>query len=473
MRIFVAGLSTETNTFAPLATGRAAFEKSLQRPSGVVGLAERLLAENGDEAIASITAGAEPSGTTVGAVFEELRDRILEDLRAALPVDGVLLSLHGAMVAQGYDDCEGDILARVRALVGPDAPIIAVLDPHAHLTERMLAEASVLIFLKEYPHTDGEERLRDAVRIMHAATRGEIKPVMAAFDMKMIGIFPTTAEPLAGFVREMEALETRAGVLSVSLVHGFPWADVADVGAKMLIVTDGDATLAQELAEEMGRRLYAKRDQLRFEGLSIAEALAFARAKSELVVFADVSDNPGGGAAGDNTAVLKALLAEPIGPAALGLLWDPCAVDACFEAGEGAEIPLRIGGKTGPSSGSPIDVTVRVAQLNEKLVQKFFGGKQSVGRSARVSIGALDVILTSTRVQTFAPQVFAEMGVAVEGLRLIVVKSMHHYHALFSPLTPHLLRVDAGGALPLDFGGLPYTKRSGAYWPQREDPLGA
>ena len=243
MKIFFAALSTETNTFSPIPTGRAAFkdrayfrtDASLSAPvQGNIALIEwRRMATADDHQVAeSICAGAEPAGTTLRAVYEELRDTIIADLKAAMPVDVVLLAMHGAMVADGYDDCEGDTLARARAVVGAQAVVGIELDLHCHLTELMRSSADAIITYKEYPHIDVAERARELYALCTRTKRGEVRPVMAYHDCRMISMWRTPDEPMKSFVARMQALEGRDGILSVSFGHGFPWGDVADVGAK-------------------------------------------------------------------------------------------------------------------------------------------------------------------------------------------------------------------------------------------------
>src|SRR5690606_28333829 len=179
----------------------------------------------GWQIVEGLCAFSEPAGPTVRSAYEALRDELLDDLRSALPVDMVLLGMHGAMVADGYDDCEGDVLARVRALVGPDVAVGAELDPHCHLTQAMLDNADVLICFKEYPHTDFLERGAELADLCADLVAGRIRPVMSTFDCRMIGIYHTPREPMRSYVDRIKALEGRDGVLSISVVQTFPWGD--------------------------------------------------------------------------------------------------------------------------------------------------------------------------------------------------------------------------------------------------------
>jgi len=411
--------------------------------------------------VESIVAIAQPAGPTVRAVYESLRDEILDDLRQALPVDVVLFYLHGAMVADGYDDCEGDLLERCRAIVGEDVVIGAELDLHAHLTKQMLANADAIITYKEYPHTDIVGRARDLYRICVDAAAKRTRPVSAAFDCRANGIWPTSAEPMRSFVDAMAARE-RDGILSLSLIHGFPWGDVPEAGAKMLAIADGDAALASRVAQEFGGRFAEIRDTARLAPMPLPAALDEALATpGGPIVLADVADNAGGGAPGDSTFVLRALLERGIGNAATGTYYDPEAVSLCFEAGEGAAFDLRFGGKLGVASGEPIDARVVVMALREKHAQDYMddSGPAALGPSAWIRTHGIDVVLTSRRSQVFAPNAFTGLGMTLEDKKLVIVKSTHHFWGKFAPLAKRIIHLSAPGALTQDFAAIPYRKR--------------
>ncbi|MGE8200738.1 MAG: M81 family metallopeptidase, partial [Variovorax sp.] len=273
MRVFSASLATETNTFGPMPTGLASFKDRGYFPagkhpeamtlfSGPLWAARMRGADKGWTLFEGMVAGAQPSGTTTRHAYETLRDELLDDLRAVLPVDMVLLGLHGAMVADGYDDCEGDLLARVRQIVGPDVVIGAELDPHNHLTPEMISNANVMISFKEYPHTDVLERGLELVDICAATVEGKVRPVPAVVDCDMIVTVHTSRQPARGFVERMQSLEGKNGVLSVSLTHGFSWGDVPEMGTKVLVYTDGDKAQADLLARQLADEVIAMRDGL-------------------------------------------------------------------------------------------------------------------------------------------------------------------------------------------------------------------
>jgi microcystin degradation protein MlrC len=487
MKLFMAALDTETNTYAPLPTGARAFAEGFVAHGNATSLPENYCSAQlyvwrrraealGWTVAESLCAYAEPGGLTARAVYEGFREEILADLRRAMPVDVVLLALHGAMVAEGYDDCEGDLLTAVRAIVGPEVPVGAELDLHCHLTAAMLGHATVLVAYKEYPHIDIPERAEHLFTLMADAAAGRTRPVMAVFDCRMIGMFRPTTQPLRGFVDHMIAHEGRGAILSLSLAHGFPWGDVADVGVKMLAVADGDAAAAAAAARHYGETLFALRREMAPACLTVEAALEVALEVSAgggrgPVVIADVADNPGGGAPGDATFFLQAVRARGIQGVMLGYVWDPIAVRFCLEAGSGAVLDLRVGGKCGVASGAPVDLRVTVMGLAEQVTQRFGEAPVAMGPSAWVRAEGIDLVLCSLRTQTFHPEAMMALGLDPTGLRILVVKSNQHFHAGFAPIAADILYASSPGALSQDFANFPYTKRQGRYWPRDEDPF--
>ncbi|MES2684535.1 MAG: M81 family metallopeptidase [Pseudomonadota bacterium] len=483
MKLFTATLATETNTAAVVPTGRIDFEAygvyrgdaSRKAPDGIgVFHAElqRLAAADGHTVVESFAAFAQPSGPTLRALYEEYRDCILDDLRAALPVDAVQLTLHGAMVAQGYDDCEGDLIERVRALVGPTVPIGVELDLHCHTTARMLQQADLIIAYKEYPHTDSIDRLRELYALLVRQVAGQIKPVTAMVDCRMIGIWHTTREPMMSFVKRMQSYEGRDGVLSVSLGHGFPWGDVPECGAKLWVVTNKDLPQAEALAQQLAVEFRALRFETYDPPLSIAAALEQARAAPRgPVVLADIGDNAGGGAMSDSSFVLRAMLDAGIGNAVIGSFWDVGAVTLCQSAGVGAEIVLRIGGKCGPMSGDPVDVAVTVQAIVENHGQSGLGAYRPLGTGVWVrTAGGIDIALNTLRSQVFSRECFEGLGITLGDKQMIVVKSTQHFHAEFAPIATQVLYMGTPGSTSQAFAEMTFTKRDNHFWPRVENP---
>ena len=486
MKIFAATLATETNTFTAVPTGKGDFEVygayrgdgSLRSPQGIgVFHAElkKLAEPYGHTVVESIAAFAQPAGRTLRRVYEDYREQLLEDLRAALPVDAVQLYLHGAMVAQGYDDCEGDTINEVRKIVGPQVPIGVELDLHCHYTELMQISADLIICYKEYPHTDGLDRLRELYRLTVQHVAGTIRPTTAVYDCRMIGMWNTTVEPMKSFVARMQSFEGADGVLSVSLGHGFPLGDVAETGARLWVVTDNDPAKAQALAEQLGQEFWAMRHEALKPPTPLPIAIARIKAGADgLIVMADVADNPGGGAMGDSNFVLQALLDAGVGNFAIGCYWDLGAVALCQSAGVGATLDLRIGGKCGPLSGTPIDLRVTVRAIVENHSQFGLNARYPCGTGVWVQAdNGIDIVLVTQRGQVLAPEVFEGLGITLSDKTLVVVKSAQHFHATFSPIAAEVIYADAPGSTAKDFKNIPYKTRSLNYWPRVENPWAA
>jgi microcystin degradation protein MlrC len=483
MRIFIAGMDTETNTFAPIPTGYDSFAEAgiargdatsrpLNEPSCQLFVWRQRGEADGHTIVESLCVCAEPGGVTVRTVYEGFRDEILAELRAALPVDAVLLALHGAFVAEHYDDTEGDLLAHVRAVVGPNVPVGAELDLHCHITDTMVQNATAIVTYKEYPHTDIMARAGELYRIIIDTVEGRVRPVMARYDPRMISTFRVQEQPLRGFVDRMVAMEGRDGILSVSFGHGFPHGDVADVGARMLAVTDGNPELARRIAEQLGRDLFAMRDALAPKHLTIDGALDSALAEPEgPVVIADVSDNAGGGAPGDSTYVLRRLLDRGIEGAVSAMYWDPIAFRFCKEAGVGATIDLRLGGKCGALSGQPVDLRVTVRRIAFGVRQRFGTMPWPLGDAAWVSADGLDLIINTQRTQVFHPDCMTALGLDPSTRRIVVVKSNYHFQAGFAPIAKKILFCAPPGVTQPNFAAIPYTKLRRPYWPRVADPF--
>src|SRR4051794_10441093 len=355
MRLFYAALALVANTFLPLPTSYQAFVEKVYFPPGQYPAkgahqtgamdAVRTRAKRGEfELIEGSCYAAQPGGAASRAAYERMRDEILSQLEAALPLEGVVLNLHGAMVAHGYDDCEGDILARARELVGPDCVIGVELDPHCHLTRKRCAFADVIVLFKEYPHTDFAERGEDTVDLVLRSIRREIKPMKSVFDCRMLASFPTSTQPMRGLVDRIMDMEGKDRVLSVSIGHCFPYGDVPEGGVRVLVLTDSAKPHGDRLAAEIGRELISFRERAAPPGYSVDGAIDAALAHPDgPSVIADTTDNAGGGAPSDNTTFLHRLIARGVTGAAVAPIWDPMAVRLAFDAGEGARLPLRFG----------------------------------------------------------------------------------------------------------------------------------
>lgn len=483
MKVLIACLATETNSFAPIPTGKLAFENVLLTREATKmtpilftePLVEwrRLAEERGWEVFESISAAAQPAAPTVKSVYEELRDEILDDVRRFQP-DILLLSMHGAMIAQGYDDCEGDIMARAREILGAAAVIGLEIDPHCHLTPLMLEAATLITPYKEYPHTDAPARARELFAMAADAAEGKTRPVMRDYDCRMLSLYMTPKVPMRGFVDEMMAREGKDGVLHVSLAHGFPWGDNPSVGTRTLVITDGDAGKASAVAQEFGEKLWSLRDQVSTNYPSNEEALAHAAAaNSQPVVLADFADNAGGGAPADSTFVLREVLDRGMKDVAIGMFWDPVLIDMCLDAGVGAEMDVRVGGKISKASGDPVDLKVTVRGFSHDSQLNLGDAKMNVGTLVWIEAEGVHLILCQKRSQCFSPEAFTLPGLDLGTIKVIVVKSSNHFYMNFEPIAAEIIHMRGPGAISPDMTIIPFTKRDDNFWPKVEDPFKA
>jgi microcystin degradation protein MlrC len=481
MRLFSATLATETNTFSPLPTSLAAYQETVfLRPgehpddaprmcTAPLFVARRRAAAEGFTLIEGSCFAASPAGTTNRQDYELMRDEILGQLKAAMPLDGVLLGLHGAMVAHGYDDVEGDILERVRAVVGPGCVVGVELDPHCHMTLKRVRLADIIVCYKEFPHTDVVERAEDLLDLVLRTLRREIKPVMSLYDCRQISSYPTTLPLMRGFVDRIKAMEGKDGILSVSIVHCFPYADVPELGSRVLVVANGDKAKADALAQRLGEELVSMRGKTMPEFFGVEDGIAAALAfDGRPVVIAEPPDNAGGGAPSDNTAILRHLIEQRVEDAALGPIWDPIAVRLCFDAGLHARFPLRFGGKTAPSSGLPVDAMVEVTGLARDCWQGFGPTRVPLGDCAAVRVGGVEAVLITKRTQALGLELFTNVGIDPRARRLVVVKSTNHFMAAYGPIARKVIYVESGGPLTRDYRNIPYTRIDRPIWPLDE-----
>ncbi|MGI9281900.1 MAG: M81 family metallopeptidase [Endozoicomonas sp.] len=316
MRIFTGGIITETNTFSPVPTRyedfissrSASHSQDLPNECLIESHLQKIADEQQWQLIPSFIAVAEPGGITTRSAYEQLREELLKSLQQSLPVDMVILPLHGAMVAEGYDDCEGDIVRRVRNIVGPDITIGVELDPHCHLTRTLVEQSDLITIYREYPHTDILERAGDLLLMCADTVLSKTKPVMALYDCRIINLYPTTNEPMKSLVEHFKTVSEQPGIITAEMAHCFPYGDVADCGTRILVIADDDKELAIETARQLAEKVFNLRHELLIQPLTMETA--FSRARTEPkngspIVLADLSDNAGGGAPSDSTFALS------------------------------------------------------------------------------------------------------------------------------------------------------------------------
>lgn len=484
-RVFFSALAQETNVFSALPTGMESFTGRFEVPGYIARSAppfpesllaglQRLQEQGAIHLTVGPVAGAQPSGIVTARAFEALRDAILAQVDATLPLDIVALHLHGAMIAEGEPDCEGDLLTRIRDKVGDRTLIGALLDPHAHLSTRMLESADILIAYKEYPHTDFRERAAELIDLLLRAHRGSIKPCAALWDAGVIGVFHTHRAEVRALVDRMQSWERGGEALSVSLIHGFPWGDTQDFGTRALVISDDDLPKAQRLAAALATAAQAVAIESPIATTPLETALCqlpAARPAEGPVVWADTADNPGGGAAGDSTYVLAALHERGFEGACLGPLWDPGVVDIAFNLGVGGSSQIRLGGKTGVHSGAPLDLHAQVIALDAEAFQTFAGERFRLGRSAALRCAGIDVVVTSVREQARGTDLFTRLGIPLTEKRLVVVKSSQHFHDAYASIASKIVYVDCAGSLQSDLTAFRYQNLVRPRWPIDASPV--
>jgi len=399
--------------------------------------------------------------------YETVRDSILAYLKEARDeIDCVALFLHGAQMAHGYDDCEGDLLSHVREIVGPDIPVAALLDLHGNLSDTMVEQSTFLMACKEYPHIDYPERTQELIKILQDCVDGKVSPVTAKFRVPMTGAFHTTVEPLRSFVDKTMLLE-KDDVLTISMMHGFTWADTPDTVANIIVATNKNPEKAEALARSLGHEFFEVGKQVDGDpGVDVKEALRQARAVNNgLVVIADTADNAGGGAPSDSTFILRELLEQGVTNVALGMIWDPVAVSLASKAGVGSVMNLRIGGKVCPESGDPIDVSAEIIAIDK--------GEPSsplLPKDPRVVIrvNGINIVLNSLREQVIETKVFTSIGIDISKKDIVVVKSSQHFYDQFAPLAARVIYCDTPGALCKDLSKLDFKRLPRPIWPLDE-----
>lgn len=494
MKIFAGRIATETNTFLGTVTNLNDF--LVLRSAGVLnGRAPDLSLDVVSEVwrrqaevlgytfVSGLNAYAQPGGITEQTSYESLRDDLLGDLSAAMPVDVVLLMLHGAMLAQGYDDCEEDIIRRVRNIAGHDAVIGVEFDLHCHLRAPKIACADIVVTYKEYPHVDAADRAAELFDLAIATRLGQVLPKMALFDCQMVGLYPTSRQPLRGFVDTMmDAERSTGGVLSISFGHGFQFADLPHVGAKVLVVTDDDQALAEQVAQQFGLRLYGLRQEIGFDSLSLPLEVALTKALASTktpVVVADQSDNPGAGAPGDATFALRWLIDRRAEDIAMAIFFDPEVVKRAKAAGTGAQLSITLGGKSGPLSGDPVTMNVVVLSLLDSYMHRFpqQSGASRVfplGDVVALRCGSIDIVVSSKRCQCFSPSIFVDLGIEPRSKRLLIPKSAQHFYGDFALVAREIIYMAAPGPVAPDPRMIPYRRLdTHRLYPWIEDPLGS
>jgi microcystin degradation protein MlrC len=481
MRVAIVGLSHESNTFLTTLTERDGFDVSLgpgvvARWAGtnheVAGYLDGLDRE-GLDAVPVLVAVATPGGRIAEAAFDGLVDDMLTGLSDLGPFDGVLATAHGAAVSERHDDADGSWLGRVRAAVGPRIPIVVTTDAHANLSPAMLDACDALIAYRTNPHLDTHERGLEAADLLGRTLRGEVRPAMAgSFPPVAINITQqaTGEPPLRALYEQVDAMRQRPGVLSVSIVLGFPYADVPEVGSSFVAVTDGDRALAASLADELAAMLLERRTAFVPRLIGPAEAIDLASRSPQPVCLLDMGDNIGGGSAADGTTLAR-LLVERADLRAFVPIRDPEAVREAERLGIGAAATFRLGGKTDDLHGPPLVVEARVASLHPGAFREpdvRHGGvdRFDMGPTAILETGrGLTIQVMTDRIPAFSLGQVTSCGLDPSSFDVIVAKGVHSPVPAYGPVCPTMIQVDTPGATAADMSRLPFIRRRRPLFP--------
>lgn len=428
------------------------------------------------EVVATAHVYAESAGVIPEPLYRSLSDRIVAAVRERGPFDGLALDLHGAVSVEGVEAVETDLLRRLRPVAGAGCVIGATLDLHANLTPPTVAAADILVPYLEYPHVDQAARGAQLMSLIAEISAGRVRAVMhlERLPMLLADAMATNESDTLGAVMLAACREACTGeILHVAFLHGFPWADRPSAGAAVLVVADGDEGAARHTASRLAELAWHERERGRPRMLRPAAAIERALTRPGPVVIGDFSDNPGGGAPGDGTHLLRELIEHEVDAATVGCIWDPVTSGLAHAAGEGTEIDVAIGGRASELSGPSVTGCAVVERLSDGRFRNAGGMRSGVevegGPSALLRLGGAQVIVTSKRFQTFDAEPFKLHGVDVGTRRIVAVKSANHFRAGFASVTGDLWAVAAPGPVTPYLEELPWTSRPRPVWPLDAD----
>jgi len=496
MNILIAGFHHETNTFAPSPADWTAFESGSGYPGYCRGAAMLAKMRGGSMALAgfvrvatelgwtlqpSVWAGAVPSNRITRDAFERIASEMLEDLRVG-GFDAIYLDLHGAAVAEDVDDAEGELLERMRAVVGPQMPLVASLDLHANVTARMLRHTTLMTAYRTYPHVDMHATGARAARRLQAVLAASASaPLRAVHSERVPFLLPLNAQctlmqPAQSIIELLEATERETGV-DLDFAMGFSAADFAECGP-VLFGYGNDAAATRHAVQRLHAEVVGRRSEWALDLLEPAAAIeraialaAHASSTGGPIVIADTQDNPGAGGDSNTTGMLRALLTAKAGQrlngqVAIGLLFDPASAAAACAAGVGSGLTLSLGKAvrtwTGELTEPPVEAHVRVLAVSDGVLPLHgpmtAGNTAHLGPCACVEVEGVRVLLSSAKVQMLDLDLYRFLGVEPAQMKLLVNKSSVHFRAAFGLVASHILVAKSPGPMAADPGDLPWTK---------------
>ena len=482
MKLVIAMVSHETNTFSPLPTPYEAFSGTSGRdvvPRGDDAIAAYgrtsfpfaafidLAQREGAEVVVPIAAWAEPSGPVEDAAFEGVARTICDAVTAGC--DGLMLDLHGAMVTESYDDGEGELLGRIRE-IAPDLPIAVALDFHTNLTSAMVDNATVITGYRTYPHIDMYETGVRAGQILLRAMKGEVSPVMVWHSLPLLSHLnqqTPSRQPMKDVMDKAIAAEADGAVLDASVFGGFPLADTPHVGLSALVVGDGDRKALEDLLYEVLWMAWRRRDEFFFKDEPIEQSIAYAKSLGEgPVILADHGDVAGSGGTQDVMAVLAEVIRQGLEDVCAGPFTDPEAVAQMIEAGVGSEITLRLGGKIDMPAiglkGQPLEVTGVVRRVTDGTftitAPMMTGLVVNLGKTAVLGTDSVEIVVCEARDEPYDLGYFTHAGIDPAQKQYIVLKSRQHFRAGFEPIAKHVVMVSGPGICTSDYSLFPWER---------------
>ena len=465
-KILIAEFKHETNSFAPKTTNETEFrnrdylfgEDVIRRFRGMkneLGAFIDCFQEDEDAKIVPAMAfNAQPGGIVARAVFDTAVKCLEETLDRENNVNGILLALHGAMVVEQEEDGEGKLLEILRKKVGFNIPIIASLDLHANVTQKMMANADAFFPFDYYPHTDTYDAGMRAALCMRDTLLGKIKPCMRYCKLDfLMPYMPTVIEPMKGIVAKAQSFRMNGKILNVNVCHGFFAADIYEQGVSVLAVTDNDPDLAQRVADDIGGQIWDNRKHFKREFTDLDDAIDELNTSCKHpLVFADVADNPGSGATGDTTVLLRRLIERNVQDVAFAIIYDPETVEQAEKAGVGSTIDVKLGGKQCPDiGGGPICEKAYVKLISDGVhyTKDFCPGTIcNLGKTAVLIINGIEILTTSVRTQAWDLEAFRSNGIMPELKRLLVVKSAAHFRASYGTIANKIIDIELPAIAP-------------------------
>lgn len=487
-RVAIGQLSQESDSFVSTLTEIHDFRNSFLKEgdalftlagtdtevAGMLGVC----AKHDAEVVPLVATRSISGGPLSTACYAALKRALLEPLQRAGQVDAILLSMHGSMLAVDEDDPEGDLLATVRDLVGPDKPVICTLDLHGNVTPRMIQAASALVAYSRYPHDDVATTGERAARLLFAILRGDVRPSMALAKVPMLvsGCEGQTFGdgPMAHLTKRARELERQPHILSVSCFHVHPYLDVEGMGSGAVVITEGDPELAARTATSLANEFWERRQSFMPEVLSVQAAVDRGMAiEGGPVILVDTADCAGGGAAADSVALLRELIELGVSETTYLMVVDPGVASACAAAGIGAEVTTDVGYHIDPTWGGPLPVTGRVSHLCDGQFRyrggAFGGTGASMALSAVLEIGSIRLLVMSAPTYDWADEQFRAVGLDPAEAKFIGVKNPMNYRFAYEGLAKAAFVVDTPGPTPAHVLHLPFEKMRRPMFPFDQD----